>query len=141
MTPAQIQKVLRLIRSTGERVVVLDNDSNDVVVLMNLDEYEKLRGGRGVGAPLSGPRPSLENFPADSAPELESTAEDTDDFAIPHPSEEEQAPVPPVVAPPTGTKNLDFTANWAEHNAAGPVEEIGEVPEEPEEQFYLEPVE
>jgi hypothetical protein len=44
MNSKQLNRLLNLIRETGDRLVVADNESNDVFVLMNLDEYENLSG-------------------------------------------------------------------------------------------------
>ena len=38
----QLNRIMRLIRRTGDRCVVLDNENDDAVVVMNIDEYEKM---------------------------------------------------------------------------------------------------
>ena len=42
MKSSQLNRVLSLVKKTGDRVVVLAADSDEVVVLMRLDEYENL---------------------------------------------------------------------------------------------------
>lgn len=42
MNNNQLNRVMRLVRRTGDRCVVLDNENDDAVVVMNLDEYENL---------------------------------------------------------------------------------------------------
>lgn len=40
MRSAQFNRVLKLVRHTGDRFVIMDNESDEVFVLMNLREYE-----------------------------------------------------------------------------------------------------
>ena len=42
MESQQLAKVIELIKRTGDRCVVLDNKGEDVLVVMNLTDYEKL---------------------------------------------------------------------------------------------------
>lgn len=42
MHSAQLDKLLSLIRRTGDRMVVLDRASDEAMVMMSTDEYEKL---------------------------------------------------------------------------------------------------
>lgn len=41
MKSSQLNRVLKLVRRTGDRFVIMDNSSDEVFVLMNLREYEK----------------------------------------------------------------------------------------------------
>lgn len=47
MNSKQLNRLLNLVRETNDRLVVADNESDDVFVLMNLDEYESLSGAGG----------------------------------------------------------------------------------------------
>ena len=42
MKPAHLNRVMKLMRRTQDRVVVLDPESDNVVVMMDIDEYEHL---------------------------------------------------------------------------------------------------
>lgn len=42
MRPNQLDRIIRLVRRTGDRFVILDKESDQTMVLMNLDEYENL---------------------------------------------------------------------------------------------------
>lgn len=43
----QLQKVLNLVRKTGDKIVVFDNENPDnAYVVMNIDEYEKILLGK-----------------------------------------------------------------------------------------------
>ena len=42
MNNNQLNRVMRLVRRTGDRCVVLDNESDEAVVVLNLDEYERM---------------------------------------------------------------------------------------------------
>ena len=44
MKSKQLRRLLNLIRETGDRLVIADDESENVFVLMNLDEYENLSG-------------------------------------------------------------------------------------------------
>ncbi len=46
MKPTQLDRVIKLVRRTGDRVLVMDRDSDEVMAIMNLDDYEKLLNGR-----------------------------------------------------------------------------------------------
>lgn len=45
MKSAQLNRVLKLVRRTGDHFVIMDNASDEVFVLMNLREYEKKLDG------------------------------------------------------------------------------------------------
>lgn len=42
MNNNQLNRVMRLVRRTGDRCVVLNNESDEAVVVLNLDEYERM---------------------------------------------------------------------------------------------------
>jgi exoribonuclease R len=42
MKQAQLNRVLKLVKRTGDRFVVLDQETDNVLVVMNVDEYEDL---------------------------------------------------------------------------------------------------
>jgi len=45
MQSVQLNRVIRLIRRTGEKVMVMDNESEEVMALMSLGSYEKMLSG------------------------------------------------------------------------------------------------
>ncbi len=45
MKSSQIERVINLIRRTGDRCVMMDNSSDDVLVMMHLHDYENLLDG------------------------------------------------------------------------------------------------
>ena len=45
MKSSQIERVMNLVRRTGDRCVVMDGASDDVLVMMQLNDYEKLLDG------------------------------------------------------------------------------------------------
>lgn len=138
MQNSQLQKILRLIRQTRDRVVVLDPVSDDVVVLLRLEDYENLRGVARP-APASLPPDSLV-LPEDLGP----TDDDDDSQELPGDVRAEEQFTPPAANPKTSwtipASRLEFSADWAEHNAPSQSEELNNLSEEPEEQFYPEPV-
>ncbi len=42
MKQKQLDRIIRLVKRTGDRFVVLDRDTDEAMVVMNLDEYEDL---------------------------------------------------------------------------------------------------
>jgi hypothetical protein len=46
MKNSQLNRVLQLVRHTGDRMVVLDPETDDVMVMMRLPEYEDLIGSK-----------------------------------------------------------------------------------------------
>lgn len=62
MTPEILAKIMGIVGKTGERVIVVDPASGIPVVLLNLDEYEKLRpapAANPIQPPVSSPVPNL----------------------------------------------------------------------------------
>lgn len=45
MKSSQIERVINLVRRTGDRCVIMDNSSEDVLVMMDLKDYENLLDG------------------------------------------------------------------------------------------------
>lgn len=44
MKQKQLKRIFSIIRETGDRLIVADSESDDIFVIMNLDEYENLTG-------------------------------------------------------------------------------------------------
>jgi len=44
MKQKQLKRIFNIIRETGDRLIVADNESDEIFVIMNLDEYENLAG-------------------------------------------------------------------------------------------------
>lgn len=42
MQNSQINRVIKLVRRTGDKAVIMDNESDSVMMLMDLDAYEKI---------------------------------------------------------------------------------------------------
>lgn len=42
MKQKQLDRIIRLVKRTGDRFVILDRDTDEAMVVMNLDEYEDL---------------------------------------------------------------------------------------------------
>ncbi len=142
MKDEQLNRILRLIKKTNDKFVVLDKASDDAHMIMSLDSYEDLIDGNeldsGGSVPPIDPENGDDNFAPDTAQDDSSDAEP--DFSNLEIIKDE---LPEHRDAPRATEPLDFSGNWATHNTAAPVEEsLADVPhEEEEEKFYLEPVE
>lgn len=139
MNTAHLKRVLNLVRTLSEHVIIADPESNDLFVVMQLDEYESLAGISsedeedflvGTAHSTSTIRP-VQPAPLLPLKQLETTVS--------------KKIVPEPVAEAIAPDQLDFTDDawkndWesaflAEHPETIPAEE------EEEEKFYLEPLE
>lgn len=69
MKDEQLKRLMNLTRVTGDRLVIADKDSDEVFVLMNLDEYEELSGVGGYESKMLGSDDSLEEIKVDEVPD------------------------------------------------------------------------
>ncbi len=119
----QFKRILDLVRRTGDRMVVTDPEGQDPVVVMDLDEYEAMLEAIGVieESDFEGKYP-LDEPPLELTEDLGPKSEDMG----------EQDPMLREAFP------IDSGSKFSEESAS----ESGENnQDEPDEQFYLEPVE
>ncbi len=138
----QINRVINLVRKTGDRVVVMDQETEEVLVMMRLDEYENLMDFALPGGE-SGPMPDFESWDHEAegmvaGDESDEQSFDLADHAAELKSREAVAPVAAV-----NEKKLEFSEDWEKPVSTNvPEEDLSDVPEDEEEpRFYLEPVE
>ncbi len=132
------KRILDLVRRTGDKLVVTDPDGEQAFVVMDLDEYEILLEENGLIEPYCGDEDMFGDF------EPEDLDEDfIFDDVVESSSDEEFAPEPPVelidklgaeLVQEESELDVKINANLSEDKA-------GKSDDEPEEQFYLEPVE
>ena len=120
MDNCQLNRVMNLIRRTGDRCVVLDNENSDAMVVMDLDEYERMLDDDERPCSCCVEDKDLEeedDLMADHEPEEVSAEEKIDDFS-------------------SKVRDLheEIFAN------IGTEVKLGEVPVAEEERFYLEPI-
>ncbi|KKW17596.1 MAG: hypothetical protein UY58_C0001G0021 [Candidatus Magasanikbacteria bacterium GW2011_GWA2_50_22] len=150
MNSLQLNRTLRLLRRTGDKAVVVDPESDEVFMLMNLDDYEDMLNdidvcGAGENSNdlddedilSDGDGPELPEALVDDFDEASATAEDLDQAknltAVERRPEINKK-----------TEGLDFSEVWPkkESSELGNEESLEDVPDEGEEEkFYLEPVE
>lgn len=124
-----LQKILDLIKKTGDRLVVLETESETAYVVMTLEDYEKLMR----------PKSHLEEMSEGEL--LEKINQDMATWRA-HQAAEEDAWLPPE--PPdfaqddwwSARRNEDRLADFPEFD-----QEIAEEEKNPEDQYYFEPVE
>lgn len=130
----QFQRILDLVKRTGDRMVVTDRDGDNAYVVMGIDQYEDL---------LDHSEATLSNFPDDfdhadldeeSVPDLNAMTEDEGRSAAGDIPEDLQKAV---------EHDLAIIESWEKARAQEEVQKSSKKPDsEPnEEQFYLEPVE
>lgn len=153
MNQTQLDRLLRLVNRTHDKLVILDKPTDSGAVLMPLDQYEDLIEPTfddfDWDDPIS-PVTPLAPFETTSEQNDKSDAEDiariiTDtkpEIIVPKKNVDE-----PVVVPIDPTKivgDSGATPNWNQANIApaSESEDISDIPhDEEEEKFYLEPVE
>jgi len=155
----QLNRLLKLINRTGDRLVILDKDTESAIVMMEVDEYEKILDG---GPRLEDMSESdiLDKINRDVAIWREKNLANSVDL-----DSEDDLAVPVSVALPEETEigeeiedEIDLEeekmANISQKEVAkqkeepitinpiiGPEEELKDVPDDGEEEkFYLEPV-
>lgn len=156
MTNNQTKRLMEYIKRTGEKVVVLDAESDALFVMLPLDEYEELAGEGGGNSDfdLNGNDDLDFNSWAggEDAPNLASDS-DADLFAKKEKEEAENindfenfATVPSAVSSakvePNQIPEPQIMPLESQNNAVLSQETLSDVPhEEEEEKFYLEPIE
>lgn len=145
MNNRHLKKTLQLIRRTGDKGIIIDEESDELFVLMDVNAYEKML-------------PTVPVPPNDHMDDARSE-ETPDDFALNDLIEAEgrqsqitaESVIPPKKVPPSPTvsgteasTDVNFTENWPLQQVNILSEEsLADVPHngEEEEKFYLEPVE
>ncbi|HLD60820.1 MAG TPA: hypothetical protein VJA27_01670 [Patescibacteria group bacterium] len=160
MKSSQLNQVLRLIRRTGDRAIIMDPAGEEVVVLMNLNDYEALLDQTDDS--LAYAEPDHDLLADEPSPWGTMEAEIRPDW---HEDEGSNWRAPsdfstfselatkraaprfqPAYPPQPDDSQLDFSAGWNEQaqNIPSSMEEevsLEDVPsEEEEEKFYLEPI-
>ncbi len=149
MQNSQLQRLLHLMRQTGDKSIVLDNETEQMFVMMNVDDYENLIGVTDFDTPFAPAGETVSDVPdfvIDDAvtPAEGATTLDTSGIFAENGStlDDEKTSTTIEKMPTISQKN---TSDWNIHNRANPVlseETLTDVPhEEEEERFYLEPVE
>ena len=162
MNSAQLNKVLKIIRYTGDRIAIMDSDTDQVMMLMSMDSYEELLGGR----PLLSEFPRKLKETSEIWPSDEEIKDDYWDEDDEEPMElssdykqdidddyDKEIPFDPdfELADENNLHGIRYQGGKhtipieAKENAFaftdGLEESLHDVPEEEEEQFYLEPIE
>ena len=150
MTTTQLNRLIRLLKKTGEKTMVLDQASDEILVLMPFEAYEDLLAEAECG-PNDDPYDDAVDpnfFSEPSHPVFSDQDDDSmaNEFESAQGTEREimKSEPPSVASSEKETKrSLDFSDSWSKHNSPIlPEESLTDVPhDEEEEKFYLEPVE
>ncbi len=132
MNSQHLKKTLQLIRRTGDKGIIIDEESDELFVLMNVEAYEKML-------------PAVSVSPVDQTgnSHLDERFDDyiPDDFI----DDEEKRREPPSrpTAPVSFAKAVEPVAFEFKQHSVNREESLADVPHdgEEEEKFYLEPVE
>jgi len=167
MQSSQLNRILNLVRRTGDKFVILDQESDEAFTLMPLSDYEHLLDGASSVSDLSEEEiwekvdrdlnEWRSNHPVDNDWESEKennleqnletdevSSEDdlstSKDFEIePEEIEEEIKDIPTILSEPEIIPLQTPEAPTSDNLAKE--EDLSDVPEDEEEKFYLEPVE
>lgn len=160
MTPTQLNNLLRFIKRTGDKAIVLDQASDESFVLLPFASYERLAETYDElweDDDADGEYNAYQNASAwhdpfswgapveSSKPDGQLSAEEKAELDAVFSSDEAAEIEPPLPRQAPGERQLEFDGNWAPEGAAAlePAQDsLSEIPhEEEEEKFYLEPVE
>jgi hypothetical protein len=148
MQNSQINRVIKLVRRTGDKAVIMDNESDSVMMLMDLDAYEKMLENSGRVETLT-EEELMDRINRDVAVWRAYNDKERSEKLI----DEEIVEQKPVAKPvpimeekrPILAKNNSFTPVEdadMRHTPILPEDSANDiVAEEEEEKFYLEPVE
>jgi hypothetical protein len=136
------KRILDLVRRTGDKLVVTDPDGEQAFVVMDLDEYEILLEENGLIEPYCGDEDMFGDFKPDDLDE-DFLFDDVVESEVESELDQEFAPEPPPelldqlgADPVKEESDLD-----AKINANLSEDQPKKSDDEPDEQFYLEPVE
>jgi len=138
MKNSQLNRVIKLMRRTGDRVVIMDNESEEVVVLLDMDNYEKLLSGERRVEELS-EEELLEKINREVG--LWREHNDDSEFDTGEVLSEEVLKPEPAGHPTGEVPEKLIPLQPAHEEAVSEPEPADDLPEEEEEKFYLEPVE
>ncbi|MBI2037478.1 MAG: hypothetical protein HYT15_00900 [Candidatus Magasanikbacteria bacterium] len=138
MQNSQINRVVRLVRRTGEKAVIMDTESDAVMMLMDLGAYEKmLENSEGIEKLTE--EELMEKINRDVAvwrAYNDKERLETIDKVVEKPVPAQPAKIEPEKPRENKAVTLDYGAT------VGPEESVSDIAsEEGEEKFYLEPVE
>ncbi|MEK7681024.1 MAG: hypothetical protein AAB348_03195 [Patescibacteria group bacterium] len=139
MRSSQLNRVIKLLRRTGEKVMVMDDESDEVMMLMNLTDYEKmLSGSRGIEKMTE--EELLEKINRDIAIWRSSNEKDEADIEEPEKVEPERSPI--VSENKTNHIELGKEVKLSEElGSEGSFKDVASEESGEEEKFYIEPVE
>ena len=153
MNQTQLDRLLRLVNKTHDKLVILDKPTDSATVLMPLDQYEDLieptfddfdwDDPMSPVAPLAPFETTPEQNDRSDAEDIAHTIMDTKpEIIVPKKNVDE-----PVIVPIDPTKSASETEtapHWNQANIvpASESQDVSDIPhDEEEEKFYLEPVE
>ncbi len=148
MQNSQINRVIKLVRRTGDKAVIMDNESDSVMMLMDLDAYEKMLENSGRVETLT-EEELMDRINRDVAVwraynDKERSEKLVDEEVVEQKPMAKSAPVMEEKRPILAKNNSFIPTEDADlgHTPILPEESAGDiVAEEEEEKFYLEPVE
>ncbi|KKP59622.1 MAG: hypothetical protein UR53_C0001G0122 [Candidatus Magasanikbacteria bacterium GW2011_GWC2_34_16] len=147
MRQNQLDKLMNLLKRTGDRLAVLDKDNDNVLMMMSIEEYERLLSGNEAWEELDEGE-MLDKVERDIARWREHHDWEDDDY-----DEEDNSETPttldenfnPITDEETEPEEIEENIKpnqETETEKFGTVESLADVPqEEEEEKFYIEPIE
>lgn len=158
MRQNQLDRIIRLVRRTGDRFVIMDKETDQTMVLMNLDEYESLLNDTSSLEDLEEedmlnklnhdisrwqvqkerqPLPTVQVEDIDETEDDE--FEDVDLIPKNEPASEPVSVLEPIVEKTLEPTNIPLEVGQVEQTFGE--ENLSNLPEGEEEKFYLEPIE
>lgn len=138
MKNSQLNQVLKLVRRTGDKIVIMDNESEEVMVLLGLNDYEKLLSGDRKVEDLS-EEELLEKINREVS--LWREHNEDENFDIEEPLSDQRVRVESKKELSGEAEEKLIPHKESHDGEISESEAVDDLPDEEEEKFYLEPVE
>lgn len=154
MKQKQLDRIIRLVKRTGDRFVILDRDTDEAMVVMNLDEYEdllntttevenlaeeemlsRLNSDINRWQEQNEKRATLPQIQYDEPEEIDEVEEEEQE------NEPEFEKLPEIKDLAEVSQEIEIETSEVAPNANFAEEDLSDLPEGEEEKFYLEPIE
>ncbi len=134
MKQNQLDRIIKLVRRTGDRFVIMDKETDETMVLMNLNEYESLLNDTSC----------LENLEEEDMlnklnHDISRWQDQKKRQPIPGWEDNTKKEVEKISEPVLETTNIPLEVGQVEQTFGE--ENLSGLPEDEEEKFYLEPIE
>ena len=140
MKQQQLDKVINMVRRTGDRVIIMDKDTEEVFALIDLANYEKLLSSSEMAKGLS-EEEMMNKINRDIALWRSLNQSDAlDNYVSAETKNQSDKAIAPIEQFTAFNQNQQ-TNKMPEQDKINVEESLADIPSEEEEKFYFEPIE